>query len=147
MKKMMALCLAALMLGATVSANPSTLVNEKVLKVFHAAFPDAKQTTWYTYDNYYEVYFKDTPGSSCRIDYTPDGDVISTTRYYTGEELSPSLRAHVSRKFPGKSIYGVTEVSDQEKVTYHLVLEDSTNWYNVDADATGNLRLVQKLDK
>ncbi|HVZ95281.1 MAG TPA: hypothetical protein VG847_00295 [Chitinophagaceae bacterium] len=147
MKKILALCLVAMTLSATAFANPTSAVTEKVLKVFHAAFPEAKHTTWYAFENYYEVYFKDTENSSCRIDYTPDGDVICTTRYYAGEDLSPAIRAKVSEKFPDKKIYGVTEVSNTEKLAYHIVLEDEKNWYNIESDATGNIRLDQKMDK
>ncbi len=147
MKKIIALCIVTMVLSAAVFANPTSAVTEKVLKVFHAAFPEARHTIWYSFENYYEVYFKDTENSSCRIDYTPEGEVICTTRYYMGENLSPAIKARVTEKYPGKKIYGVTEVSSPENVTYHIVLEDESNWYNIDSDATGNIRLVQKLDK
>ena len=147
MKKIIALCLTIVITSAAVIAAPNAAVTEKVLKVFHAAFPEVKKYTWYTFDNYYEVYFNDSENSSCRIDYTPDGDVISTTRYYTGENLSPAIRAKVNEKYPGKKIYGVTEVSSSEKVTYNIVLEDEKNWYNIESDATGNIKLDQKLEK
>jgi len=146
MKKIISFCLIAIMASTAVFAVPSS-VTEKVLKAFHASFPEVKKTTWYTYDNYYEVYFNDSENSSCRIDYTPDGDVISTTRYYSGEDLSPAIKVKVNEKFPGKKIYGVTEVSNVEKIIYNIVLEDENNWYNIESDATGNIRLDQKLRK
>jgi len=122
-------------------------VTTKVLKVFHDAFPEVKQTTWYNFDNYYEVFFKTDETSSCRIDYSPDGTVLSTTRYYSGENLSPVIRAKINEKYPGKDIFGVTEVSDSDKVAYHIVLQDSKYWYNIEADATGSSRLEKKLVK
>ena len=124
MKKIIFVCLDNNLSATSVFAAPYALVTEKVLKVFHEAFPEVKQPIWYTFDNYYEVYFTNPDNSSCRIDYNPDGIVLSTTRYYTEQNLSPAIRAKVNEKYPGKKIFGVTEVSNNENVTYHIVLED-----------------------
>ena len=53
----------------------------------------------------------------------------------------------MNEKYPGKKIFGITEVSDNEKVTYHIVLEDEKYWYNVESDATGVIKLDKKLEK
>ena len=89
MKKIIFVWLASIFSAATIFAAPLSSVNEKVLKVFHEAFPEVKQPSWYTFDNYYEVYFTNPDNSSCRIDYNPDGIVLSTTRYYSEQDLSP----------------------------------------------------------
>lgn len=123
------------------------MVTEKVLKVFHDAFPEVKQPTWYDFDTYYEVYFTNPDNSSCRIDYNPEGVVLSTTRYYTSPNLSPAIRAKVNEKYPGKKIFGITEVSNNENLVYHIVLEDDKNWLTVQSDATGNITLEKKLVK
>ena len=147
MKKIVLVYLIAIISATSVFAAPNSLVTEKVLKVFHQAFPEVKQPIWYAFENYYEVYFTNPDNSSCRIDYSPDGIVISTTRYYAEQDLPPAIRAKVNEKFPGKKIFGVTEVSNSENLTYHIVLEDDNNWYNVESDATGILKLDKKLDK
>ncbi len=121
MKKILALCLAAILTTASVSAAP---VTEKVLKVFSTSFPEITETTWYNYDNYYAVYFKNPDGSKYRIEYDPEGTILSTTRYYSGEALAPFIRAKVNQKYPGKQIFGVTEVTSGEGLAYHIVLED-----------------------
>ncbi len=144
MKKILALCLAAVLTTASVSAAP---VTEKVLKVFSASFPEVTETTWYNYDNFYAVYFKDLDGSKCRIEYDPQGNILSTTRYYSGEALSPFIRAKVNQKFPGKQIFGVTELSSDEELAYHIVLEDEKNWYNIKSDAVGAISLEKKMKK
>jgi hypothetical protein len=147
MKKILFACMVILFSATSAFANRIPDVTEKVLKVFHEAFPEVKQPTWYSFEDYYEVFFKTGENSSCRIDYSPDGTVLSTTRYYTGENLSPVIRAKINEKYPGKNIFGVTEVSNNDKVTYHIVLEDSKYWYNVEADATGSSRIEKKLTK
>ena len=119
--------------------------NRKVLKVFSDAFPEVKQPTWYNFDNYYEVYFTNADNSSCRIDYSPDGIVLSTTRYYTSQNLSPVIRAKVNEKYPGKKIFGITEVSNSDLLKFHIVLEDDKYWLNIQSDAMGNISPEKKL--
>lgn len=147
MKKIILVTLVAFASSTSIFANPAPIVTEKVLKIFHEAFPEVKQPTWYTFDDYYEVYFTSPDNSSCRIDYSHDGTVLNTTRYYTEENLSPVVRAKVNEKYPGKQIFGVTEVSNSENVSYHIILEDSKYWYNIESNSTGNIRLEKKLLK
>ena len=147
MKTIIFVCLAALISTTSVFAAPTSPVTEKVLKVFHDAFPEVTQPTWYDFDNYYEVYFKNADNTSCRIDYNPDGVVLKTIRYYGSQNLPPVIRAKVSEKYPGKQIFGITEVSNSEMLEYHIVLEDDKYWLTVQSDATGNISLEKKLVK
>ena len=147
MKKFILVCLVTCTASAPVFAAPASVVTEKVLKVFRDAFPEVKQPTWYNFDNYYEVYFTNADNTSCRIDYSPDGIVLSTTRYYTSQHLSPVIRAKVNEKYPGKKIFGITEVSNNDTMIYHIVLEDDKNWLNIQSDAIGNITLEKKLVK
>lgn len=147
MKKIIFACLTALISTTSLFAAPPSIVTEKVLKVFRDAFPEVKEPTWYNFDTYYEVYFTNPDNSSCRIDYNPEGIVLSTTRYYTSQNLAPAIRAKVNEKYPGKKIFGITEVSNNENVTYHIVLEDDKNWLTVQSDATGNITLEKKMVK
>lgn len=145
MKKILFAGLVILFSATSAFATRLPGVTTKVLKVFRQAFPEVTQTTWYNFDDYYEVFFKTDETSSCRIDYSPEGNVLSTTRYCTGENLSPVIRAKINEKYPGKDIFGITEVSNNDKVTYHIVLKDINYWYNIEADATGSSRLEKKL--
>ncbi|MEO6187806.1 MAG: hypothetical protein ABIO82_01970, partial [Ginsengibacter sp.] len=81
------------------------------------------------------------------IDYDRDGNILSSTRYYTEANLSPFIRGKVNERFPGKKIFGVTEVCSGDEFTYHMVLEDENNWYNIKCDAIGHVSLEKKLGK
>ena len=144
MKKILFICLVAIFTTIAASAAP---VNEKVLKVFATSFPEVLETTWYNYDIYYSVYFKNTDNTKCRIDYDPEGNIMSTTRYYSAEDLPPFIRGKVSEKFPGKKIFGVTEVSSADELAYHIVLEDKKSWYNIKSDAIGSISVEKKMVK
>lgn len=144
MKKSLLIIAIAFLSATVVNADP---VNEKVLQTFKASFPEVKQTTWYDYDSYYAVYFTNPDNSKCRIEYDFNGNVLSTTRYYDEAGLSPFIRAKVNEKYPGKSIYGVTEVSNGQGLTYNIVLQDENKWYNITSDSMGSLHLDKKMEK
>jgi hypothetical protein len=141
------MCAIAFISTTSIFAAPMPSVNDKVLKVFHEAFPEVKAPTWYDFEDYYEVFFTNPDNSSCRIDYNPSGDILRTTRYYFEKDLSPVIRAKVCEKYPGKKIFGITEVSNNEKVIYHITLEDDQYWYNLESDATGSIKLEKTLLK
>jgi hypothetical protein len=147
MKRIVFACLTALIVTTSAFSAPASVVTEKVLKVFHDAFPEVTTPTWYTFDGYYEVYFTNPDNTSCRIDYNPEGIVLSTIRYYGSQNLAPAIRAKVNEKFPGKKIFGITEVSSSDMLTYHIVLEDSKSWTTVQSDAIGNLNVEKRLTK
>ena len=144
MKKLFAICIAAMLTTTSIYAAP---VTEKILKVFTTAFPEVQETTWYNYETYYAVYFKNTDDSKCRIEYDLDGNILSTTRYYSGGALPPFIRGKVNQKYPGKKIFGITEVSSGDEMAYHIVLEDGKNWYNIKSDALGVISLEKKMNK
>ncbi|MEO6187925.1 MAG: hypothetical protein ABIO82_03150, partial [Ginsengibacter sp.] len=96
MKKIAFICLAAMLTASSVSALPP--VNGKVLTVFKTSFPEIQKTTWHDNRDFYTVHFIDTDGSKCRIDYDLEGNLLSSTRYYTQENLSPFIRGKVNER-------------------------------------------------
>jgi hypothetical protein len=125
-------------------ANPP--VNEKVLGIFSKVFPAVENAKWYEYENYYEAYF-DKDDIKCRVRFDLDGKILSTIRYYGEKTVCPFLKAKVSQKFPGKKIFGVTEVNSDYELSYNFVLEDEKNWVHVKADGTGQMEVTDKFKK
>jgi len=139
------ICLAIALFASTLAfAKPA--VDEKIEKTFKESFPKAEKVTWYENDSYYEVLFTNNQ-VTCRMWYDRGGNVTKTERYYKEEGLSPFLLARLNKKFEGKKVFGVTEVSTETGVTYTIVLEDDKRWYQVTADDAGNVRLDKKLLK
>lgn len=136
--------LIALFASSLLFANPT--VDEKIEKHFKETFPKAEKVTWYEADSYYEVLFTNNQ-VTCRLWYNRDGNVTKTERYYKAEGLSPFLVAKLNKKFADKKVFGVTEINTESELTYHIILEDETRWYQVTADASGNLRLEKKMRK
>ena len=125
-------------------ANPT--VNEKVLKIFSKVFPAVENAKWYEYDSYYEAYF-DKDDIKCRVRFDLDGKIMSTIRYYGEKTMSPFLKAKISQKYPGKTIFGVTEVNSEYELTYNVVLEDEKGWLHVKTDGTGQMEVTDKFKK
>jgi hypothetical protein len=125
-------------------ANPP--VSEKVLKIFSNTFPGVENAKWYEYETYYEAYF-DKDDIKCRVRFDLDGKVMNTIRYYGEKTVSPFLKAKIAQKYPGKKIFGVTEVNNEDELAYNFVLEDEKIWLHVKSDGTGQMQVTDKFKK
>ena len=134
------------MVMSTASFATSPEVDEQVSRQFKETFPAAIEIKWYDYETFYEVVFKNND-ILCRVKYDLKGNIISTRRDYHEKDLSLFIVAKVKEKYAGKKIFGVTEITSSEGVTYNIVLEDDKNWINLNSDESGNISQVQKLKK
>jgi hypothetical protein len=136
--------LALLLSTASFAANPP--VDEKIITRFAQTFPTAQNAKWQEYENFYEVFFENNE-IICRVKYDLQGNILSTRRDYFEKDLSLFIVARVKEKYPGKKIFGVTEITSPDGVSYTIVLEDDKNWTTITSNDSGNLSLVQKLKK
>ena len=144
MKKLIIFTCLFAALSATASNPPE--VNEKVLKAFSETFMKATDVVWHEVRNYYEASFKQSEVIS-RVIYDQDGNLMRTTRYYGQESLPINILTKLQKSYAGKSIYGVTELSVDDQVSYHITMQDEKNWYIIKADNYGSLELEQKYKK
>jgi hypothetical protein len=144
MKKLIILTCLFAALSATASTPPE--VSEKVLKAFNETFIKATDVVWHEMQNLYEASFKQSEIITRAI-YDTDGNLLRTTRYYSQENLPINVLAKVKKKYEGKSVFGVTETSTEDEVSYYITLEDEKNWYIIKADNWGTLELSQKFRK
>ena len=144
MKKLIILtCLFATL---SVAASTPPEVTEKVLKSFNETFMKATDVVWYETQNLYEASFKQSEIISRAI-YDKEGNLLKTTRYYSQENLPINILTKLKKKYAGKSVYGVTELSTEDEVSYHITMQDETTWYVIKADNFGNLELSLKFKK
>ena len=144
MKKLIILTCLFAALSVAASAPPE--VTEKVLKAFNETFMKATDVVWHETQNMYEASFKQSEIISRAI-YDKDGNLLRTTRYYSQENLPINILTKLQKRYAGKSVYGVTELSAEDEVSYHITLQDETNWYMIIADNFGNLELSKKFKK
>jgi len=131
-------------IGAAAAAPPE--VNEKVLKAFKETFVKAEDVVWHELPNIYEASFKQSEIVTRAI-YDTEGNLLRTTRYYSEEYLPINIMRNLKKKYEGKTVFGVTESSTDNEVSYHIVLEDAKNWFIVVADNFGSLELSKKFKK
>ena len=144
MKKLIILTCLFAALSTTASSPPE--VNEKVLKAFSETFMKATDIVWHEVKNLYEASFKQSEIITRAI-YDKDGNLLRTTRYYSQENLPINILTKLQKRFAGKSVYGVTELSTEDQVSYHITMQDEKNWYIIKADNWGSLELEQKYRK
>lgn len=144
MKKLIIFTCLFAALSATASNPPE--VSEKVLKAFSETFMKATDIVWHEVKNLYEASFKQSEIISRAI-FDKNGNLLRTTRYYSQENLPINILTKLQKRFAGKSVYGVTELSTEDQVSYHITMQDEKNWYIIKADNWGSLELEQKYRK
>jgi hypothetical protein len=121
-------------------------INEKVLATFKSTFPTAQEVAWQEFPDHYVVNFMEE-GVRNRINYDRDGNFIGATRYYSAEHLPVNILTRVAKKYPNRTIFGVTEVETDSNTDYYIKLEDSENWTTVKSDDSGNMQIIETYKK
>lgn len=137
------LYLAVLLTGLSAAAAPPPDVTEKVLKAFSETFTDASNVVWSEQEKNFKATFL-LSEIRVRAVYDREGNLLQTVRYYDEKGLPPNIVASVKKRYAGKSIFGVTEISSDTDIAYHVTLKDEKNWYVVKSDPYGNLEQTKK---
>jgi hypothetical protein len=141
------LFLAVTMMASVMAfANPTPEPTEKVLKAFKETFAFAKNITWHNYSDFIQANFNQNQ-IQVRAQFSDDGTLIKTIRYYGETELQPNILAKLKKKHGGKEIFGVTETIADNEVQFVINLRDEENWYTVKSDMYGNLETVTKFKR
>ena len=136
----------AWLLVLAVTGAAFTPVDESVLKIFNESFKEAREVNWTETNEHYQVNFvKDA--IRYHVIYDKKGNFISSRRYYFEDKLPMYILFKVKRKFPGKSIYGVTETITDDVLEYHITLEDKKNWWMVKVTSQQFLEITDKMLK
>jgi len=135
-----------LLASSTIFGATPPSVNEKVLKAFEETFQNPKDVVWHEYESFYEVDFKQDDIKTL-VRYDADGNITGTTRYYFEKQLPPHIVSKLRKKYPERSVYGVTEIFSESDLTYYVTMEDEKNWYTVKSNALGMLEQTEKFKK
>ena len=144
MKKLIVFLVLFAALGAAATTPPE--VNEKVLKAFKETFSKATEVVWHEMQNTYLASFKQSEITT-RATYDTEGNLLRTTRYYSEESLPIHIISKLKKKYSDKSVYGVTEITENDEVAYFVTLHDAKSWFIVKADNWGGLELTKKYRK
>jgi len=144
MKKILYLAVLLISLSATAATPPE--VNEKVLKAFKETFATAEDVSWKELDDRSQANFKINQ-IMVRAMYDNEGNLLETVRYYGENNLPPNIVARLKKKYAGKEVFGVTEVTSESEVSYHITLKDEKNWYTIKSDPYANFQQTDKFKR
>jgi hypothetical protein len=146
MKKSMLILVSFLSMSAIVFARDGGTVSEKLLQSFKLAFPDAQDVKWVEQTDKTTVNFKDN-GFVTQVDYDKDGEFMSSVRYYDEKNLPVNIICKLHKKYPGKTVFGVTERTTDSNVEYYIKLQDDKSWITVKSNSDGSLEVTEKFKK
>jgi hypothetical protein len=133
-------------MNAMAGKGPAT-VSEKLIKAFQTAFPMAEKVDWNENGDNYFVHFKENNVVS-EIEYDHDGNFIESERYYKDVSMIPiHLAWELHKKFPDKTVFGITETNTESETYYYVKLEDSKGWITVKGSSDGICQVVEKFNK
>jgi hypothetical protein len=132
-----------LTVSAGVFAADGFTISEKMLLAFQQTFPDAKQVIWVEEPGGYQVSFRQN-NILTNAEYDKDAHFVSSLRYYTEKNLPVMIICQLQKKYAGKNVWGVTELSTETSTEYYVKLVDDKNWYTIRSDADGNMQVVEK---
>lgn len=135
--------LLAALLFAGIAASAGTTPNEKVLKAFKETFTNAEKVVWQDLDNKFQANFWQN-SVNVRAKYDDDGNLLEITRYYSEKNLPPIILTKLKKRYPSRTVFGVTELTTQDEVTYYISMKDDKNWYTVESDAVGSMEQTDK---
>jgi hypothetical protein len=135
-----------LTISAGVFAGRDFTISEKMLQAFQQTFPDAKQVKWVEEPNGYQVSFRQNDILT-KVEYDKDAHFVSSLRYYSEKNLPVTIMCQLQKKYAGKTVWGVTELSTEASTEYYVKLVDDQNWYTVRSDGDGNMQMVEKYKK
>lgn len=127
-------------------ANEPVDVNEKVLKSFKETFLNAKDVVWHEAQNVYYAYFRQSEIIT-RARFDAEGNLLLILRYYGEVNLPAHILSKLKKKYPGKSIFGVTESTVGNEVNYYISLQDEKNWYHIKSDNWAQMEAYKKFKK
>ena len=143
MKKTIVTFACFVLIGASAFA---ALPNDKVLQTFNSTFNHAREVRWSDHTDYYEVSFVQSQ-IRATIKYDLKGNFISAIRYYTKENLPGNILAQIKSRYPDKSIFGITELTGNEEISYFVKLQDKKNWITVKVRGSGGMEIIEKYRK
>jgi hypothetical protein len=138
--------IAVMLVSVTAFAATPPEISEKVLTAFNETFKEAKDVTWKELENSCQANFK-LSEIQVRAMYDNEGNLLETVRYYGERNLPPNILAKLNKKYAGKIIFGVTEISSDSEMSYHITLKDEKNWYVVKSDPYSNLQQTDKFKR
>lgn len=117
--------------GASFSPSTPEAVNIRVIRNFKKEFTAVENETWSMMNNGCYIVRFSKKDIQHRVEYNQKGHWLSTTRFYTQQYLSPSIRQQVMSTYYNYKIFCVAEVTVGNRNAYYVTLEDESSWLKI----------------
>ncbi|HEY4338281.1 MAG TPA: hypothetical protein VGM89_20380 [Puia sp.] len=150
MKRLFILLCSLTLSASTFAAGRDTTrtkkVDESLLNSFREQFPDAEQVVWEALPETFAVNFLDH-GVRTQITYDRQDAFVSSTRYYEERNLPHRILNILKKRYAGKTIFAITELTTEFGTEYHIKLQDDKVWLMVTMDSEGNIQNADEYQK
>lgn len=143
---MKTLILSAVLLFSVVlnaSATNADPINEKVAKTFSQVFKNVTEVSWNSVGEFFEATFVKATVKT-RALFNAKGNLVQTIRYYDESKLPANVLYNVKNDYSKMSIWGVTEVSNDNGITYRIILRDAKKYIHLNVNDAGDTEVVNQ---
>ncbi len=137
--------IAVLVISGSTFARPAG-ISEKAISAFKSTFTGASNVVWMDAQNYSLVRFT-LNGITTRVTYDADGNFVSSRRFYGADQLPVDIQCQLKKKYPGKSIFGITELASADAINYYVKMQDNNSWTTVRVDGERNMDITEQYKK
>jgi len=127
--------------GMTTLAN----TNQKAYKNFVSHYSNINDIAVTNGKTTSIVVFKNA-GTLTRVCYSKKGECLNTIRYYDAAMLPQSVKDAIKADYEGYSIFGVTEVTVDDKTGYLVKIENQKYWRTIKV-VDGETEETEKFEK
>ena len=143
MKKITIATVALFLLLRVTAATNGPEVQRTLQESFQKDFPNAENIHWGESKEGYNVVFT-VKSILTRITYDKKGKFTGSLRNYSEQILPFYLTNKLKKNYPGQLIYGVTEITTPNEVTYFVKLQSDKYWTTVRIDPDGSNDIVEQ---
>lgn len=106
-------------------------INTKAVQNFISRYPEITGVTWFKSSCGLTGAYFEKSNIRTWVYYDKTGACNYIIRHYYEEKLAAQIKELLSDKFPGFSIFHVSEVTKNEKIAYVVKMQNKTSWKTV----------------
>ncbi len=127
-------------------ANDEIKLNEKILTSFGKDFTFAKNVQWREEGGYMKARFT-ISDMLTEAYYNEDGEFLGSARTLLFDQLPLSVIHEFNKRFNETSILNVIEITNTEGTSYRIWLEKGDKKIKLNASATGEISILERVKK
>ncbi|SDD82413.1 hypothetical protein [Niabella drilacis] len=117
--------------------------NKKAGETFRMLFKKVDHLSWYATEEYTVADFN-LREMKVKAFFDRSGALTQTLRYYKGDLLPLQIAYKLKKRYTGFEIFGVTELSTPERISYTIILTGEKDGFRLVTDENGRVQSSKK---